>query len=415
MTRCCTMDSLGKNSSCSSCHRALRECTVTVTVLVLGILLWTSPLSAQSLFSQRVAVEFASAITTSSPTPDDPFVVLDATATVRMTDTLDVIVRPWIRRLPGGDWSKEMYQLQVRYQPATRVPLRIDAGIISSPLGIIALEMRPDRNPFIGIAVVLFLAAALVRRQVRSRAAPVGRLSLGRDGEPLGTEVGCARRGHRRHAGAEPEDDVVESPAGRAAARRRRRRHADPRPPSRRRLRARHLSRPDYDGLDLARAADRAASATVFNLEGEYAVGYTRIAGEWILDSFETATTPAVARGYLLEAVRTLTPRWYSPAARRVPRRPSSPPAHAYAAPTAPPTHHRLSAVARNPDQGRLPGRARLHPHRLGPRRRGLAGVRSAVLGGLTRDRGSGSGLWALGSGPGHIVNRNRTLLTPRP
>ena len=55
----------------------------------------------------------------------------------------------------------------------------------------------------------------------------------------------------------------------------------------------------------------QAASATVFNLEGEYAVGYTRIAGEWIMDRFETATTPAVARGYLLEAVRTLTPRWY--------------------------------------------------------------------------------------------------------
>ena len=29
------------------------------------------------------------------------------------------------------------------------------------------------------------------------------------------------------------------------------------------------------------------------------------------MDRFETATTPAVARGYLLEAVRTLTPRWY--------------------------------------------------------------------------------------------------------
>ena len=65
-----TMDFPGKNSWCSSCHRTRRESTVTVTVLVLGSLLWTSPLSAQSLFSERVAVEFASAITTSSPTPD---------------------------------------------------------------------------------------------------------------------------------------------------------------------------------------------------------------------------------------------------------------------------------------------------------------------------------------------------------
>ena len=96
-----------------------------------------------------LSVEFASA----SP------LVCDARRSVRRVrcdgdgsrhGTLDVIVRPWFRRMPGGDWSKEMYQLQMRYQPSTRVPLRIDAGIISSPLGIIALEMRPDRNPIIG-------------------------------------------------------------------------------------------------------------------------------------------------------------------------------------------------------------------------------------------------------------------------
>ena len=49
----------------------------------------------------------------------------------------------------------------------------------------------------------------------------------------------------------------------------------------------------------------------MFNLEGEYAVGYTRVAGEWIMDRFETLTTPAIACGYLVEAVRTLSPRWY--------------------------------------------------------------------------------------------------------
>lgn len=49
----------------------------------------------------------------------------------------------------------------------------------------------------------------------------------------------------------------------------------------------------------------------MFNLEGEYAVGYTRVAGEWSMDRFETLTTPAIARGNLVEAVRTLSPRWY--------------------------------------------------------------------------------------------------------
>ena len=134
-------------SSWPSSHRGHRA---SIVIAFVALLTCSSPVAAQSFLSQHTSIEFASAITSTSPEPDDPFVVFDATATVRLTDSLDVIVRPWIRRLPGGDWSKEMYQLQVRYQPATRVPLRIDAGIISSPLGIIALEMRPDLNPMIG-------------------------------------------------------------------------------------------------------------------------------------------------------------------------------------------------------------------------------------------------------------------------
>ncbi len=109
-----------------------------------------TPAAAQSGLTDRISVEFVGAVTTTSTAPDDPFLVLDGTATIRLGSTVDVIVRPYVRRLPGGNWSKEMYQLQVRYQPVTRLPVRIDAGIISSPLGIMTLEMRPDRNPVIG-------------------------------------------------------------------------------------------------------------------------------------------------------------------------------------------------------------------------------------------------------------------------
>jgi hypothetical protein len=60
-----------------------------------------------------------------------------------------------------------------------------------------------------------------------------------------------------------------------------------------------------------------AASATVFNLEGEYAIGYTRVAGEWIVDRFETNMTPSLSRGFNLQVTRTITPRWFA-AGRRV-------------------------------------------------------------------------------------------------
>ena len=92
--------------------------------------LFPVPATAQSPFADRVAVEAVAAVTTSSSAFDDPFVFLDGTATVRIGQGFDAVVRPYGRRLPGGDWSAEMYQLQLRYQSRTRVPFRVDAGII---------------------------------------------------------------------------------------------------------------------------------------------------------------------------------------------------------------------------------------------------------------------------------------------
>ena len=238
--------------------------------------------------------------------------VFDATATVRLTDTLDVIVRPWIRRLPGGDWSKEMYQLQVRYQPATRLPLRIDAGIISSPLGIIALEMRPDRNPLIGSPSYYFsplpsFDGRFDRVQLLSGGYPLGAMASvsgqkwdARAGVTDGTPARNRKMMSSNRPPAEPQlvmgGGVTPMPGLRLGA-----------------GYAHGIYREPTEASASAPVPQtEAKSATVFNLEGEYAVGYTRIAGEWILDHFETVTTtPAVARGFLLEAVRTLSPRWY--------------------------------------------------------------------------------------------------------
>jgi len=272
----------------------------------------TSPAQAQSAVGRWVTVEFAGAVTTSSAAVDDPFLFLDATATLRVTDGMDVVIRPYVHRLPGGRWSKEMYQLQVRYQPTTRVPLRVDAGIISSPLGIISLEMRPDRNPLIGTPSYYF-------SRLPSFDGPSDRVQLLSGGYPLGAIASLSGRRWDARAG------VTDGTPARS-----REMMSSERPTAHPQVVAGGGVTP-VTGLRLgagfargvyrdARAATTTlpstpqASATIFNVEGEYAAGHTRLAGECIVDRFETSTSPAVARGYLVEAIQTLAPRWYAAA-----------------------------------------------------------------------------------------------------
>jgi hypothetical protein len=282
----------------------------TATILAL-VSATAAPVSAQSVWSDRVSVEFVGAIGTSSEDPGDPSVILDGTATMRLGRDFDVVVRPWVRKRPGDEWSFEMYQLQVRYQPSTRLPLRFDAGIISSPLGIIALEMRPDRNPMIGTPSYYF-------SPLPSFDGRFDRVQLLSGGYPLGAMASASGRRWDARAGV-----TDGTPA------RNRKMMSSARPPAQPQFVAGGGVTP-IPGLRIGAGyahgryreqtsnstlpSGRSGNATVFNLEGEYAIGYTRVAGEWIRDSFETGTSPAVARGYLLEAVRTLTPRWYAAA-----------------------------------------------------------------------------------------------------
>jgi hypothetical protein len=51
--------------------------------------------------------------------------------------------------------------------------------------------------------------------------------------------------------------------------------------------------------------------ATMWQIEGDWSFGYTRIAGELVRSSFETARANAVASGGWIEIMQTLTPRLF--------------------------------------------------------------------------------------------------------
>src|SRR5262245_38011654 len=96
------------------------------TTAVLPLTLHASPVCAQDV-TGRVAMEGVASISVSSADGGDPFLMFDQISTVGVGRGWEAIVRPWARRMPGGDWSAEMYQLQMRYTSSTRFPFRFDA------------------------------------------------------------------------------------------------------------------------------------------------------------------------------------------------------------------------------------------------------------------------------------------------
>ena len=210
------------------------------------------------------------------------------------------------------------------------IPFRLDAGVISSPLGLTTLELRPDRNPTIGAPFYYFvplppfdgnfdrvtlmsggyplgaiLSASGTHWDIRggltdatpararsvfssSKAPAAPQLVLGGGVTPsagLRFGAGLALGRYRVDAAAQKNMVIPDSSYG---------------------------SGTSTNGVIPRGAPLPDETAAVFNVEGEYAIGYTRVSGEIVVDRFETLISPAVTRGFNVVAVRTLSPRWFT-------------------------------------------------------------------------------------------------------
>jgi hypothetical protein len=268
-----------------------------------AVLAFVATLSAAVAQAQplggRVTVEGVAAANTTAAEPGDPMLIFDATATARVGHGLDVVVRPYAHRMPGGDWMAEMYQLQLRYEPPTPVRLRIDAGILSAQIGQSPLETLPDRNPTIDAPFFLYMPLPAFSPQ-RQRLVAIS------PGYPAGVMASVSGDRWDARAGV-----IDQTPA------RRRNALSGSRPPAAAQLVTGGGVVP-WPGLrvgggwargeyDVARHLD----ASVANIEADFAIGYTRLAGEWIRDRFEDPEGPAIVHAFTGEAVRTLAPRWW--------------------------------------------------------------------------------------------------------
>jgi hypothetical protein len=259
--------------------------------------------AAQQSVEPRVSAEaVASAAMLSSN--QNVSAVGDVTATVRIGGGATVILRPWIWHRPDGSWTAQWYQLHVRYEPRTRTPVRIDAGVITEPIGLNPLQFRADLNPT--ISPVPYYVIPLPPFEPRFES-----LQPLTAGYPLGVVVSTSgtrwdlRGGVLDTTPARPGVELKATPYSRM-----------PQAVAGGGVTLRPGLRV---GGAIARGGYREASATVpagdatvANLEAEFTVDHTRLSGEWVLDRFHGSTGTASARSFYVQAVQSLTPRIFA-------------------------------------------------------------------------------------------------------
>jgi hypothetical protein len=261
--------------------------------------------AAQESVTSRVAADTVVSVNFFSSN-DHAAGQFDATVSMDVGRGFTAIARPWAWKRPDGTSTFEWYQLQVRYQSRSRLPVRVDAGIITSPLGLSTLQQRADLNPT--ISSVFYYVAPLPRFDVTFDG-----LNMMSAGYPLGAVVATSGARWDLRGGVTDSTPVrqrVELKSGQ--------RPAMPQiilgggftPRAGLRIGAGFGHGRYRNGTDTVPAA----SATVVTLEGEYAFNHTRLSGEFVTDRFGTTPGPSIARAFYLQGVQTITPRLFGAA-----------------------------------------------------------------------------------------------------
>jgi hypothetical protein len=247
----------------------------------------------------------------------DPQIIIDVSGGARIGDHVQVYFRPWLRlprpntrNAPIPDWSHELYQAGIRYERPSRggrLATRFDLGYNVSPIGLGVLDTRPSLNPTIG-AHISYLTPmpafdlTVPRVSVISATYPLGGqatvssahwdaraavlnstptriYAVGRPGSPRQAPAFAAGAGITPIAGLR---------VGASFAR------------------GHYATMQEVTGL---RPVER--SVLIAGAEGEYAIRYTKISGEFLRSRFERFAGQAVAYEWFVQGTQTIAPRWF--------------------------------------------------------------------------------------------------------
>ena len=279
-------------------------------VMLLGL---ACPTAAQSARTANVYVDTAAAVDTSF---DDAGrgttgVIVDGIAEVNLGRGLQGIVRPFAQRLGSGEWNRQVWIAAVRYERSGRVGVRVDGGLIPPPVGLANLTLRPHLNPTISQPASLFQAlppveASAPRSTLLGAVYPFGAsvtvsgLHWDARAAVIDTTPIRARRVFTQTGGPPRFMNVV---IGGGVT-----------PVVGFRVGA-SMTHGGWRRAGENAVTTRDRRATVFTIESEFSVRYTRLAGEWTYDRLETQPGPPTsASGWFVVGQQTVSPRWFAAA-----------------------------------------------------------------------------------------------------
>jgi hypothetical protein len=306
----------------------MRERPLTIALVVAGTLL-AAPAQAQTepdvQRSARVGVDSSVSfdLFRGQNTVDRPNVIIDVTTTVRLGRGWSVYVRPWFRQPRTSQWDKQIYQAALQYSRPGRVATRIDAGYLSSPIGLGLFDSRPSMNPTIGPHYSYFTPLPAFEKG----APKTGVIALT---YPLGGQLTAStERWDARVAVVDsmpPRSYILNMDNGSPPPRRTPALVVGGGITSTTGLRVGlSLARGDYaTAAEMTSPARGARTATMASIEAEYAFGYTKLSGELTRDTFETAGGHAIAYAWFVQGMQTLAPRWFVAARQEGMRAPTA-------------------------------------------------------------------------------------------
>jgi hypothetical protein len=237
-------------------------------------------------------------------------VFMDSLASVEIGRGIQAMVRPQVQRLAAtGEWNRQVWVAEMRYERPGRLALRVEGGYIPSPIGLANLTLRPHLNPTIAQPAELFTSIPSLE--------PRGpRVNLLSGLYPLGAQATLST--------VHWDARVAVMDTSPLRLRRVFASYDRPNPPRFTNVVVGAGVTP-LVGLRIGASVTRGGwmragesptttgtrDATVATIESEFAFRHTSLAAEWVHDTLDTSLGDRAMNGWYVQGAQSISPRWF--------------------------------------------------------------------------------------------------------